>query len=39
MLLKKEDFGNDFTWGVATAAYQVEGSCDVHSKGKSIWDV
>ena len=39
MLLRKEDFGNDFTWGVATAAYQVEGSHDSHSKGKSIWDV
>ncbi len=39
MLLRREDFGNDFTWGVATAAYQVEGSYDVHSKGKSIWDV
>ncbi|MEP6927150.1 MAG: GH1 family beta-glucosidase [Ginsengibacter sp.] len=39
MLLRKEDFGNDFTWGVSTAAYQIEGSCDMHSKGKSIWDV
>lgn len=39
MLLRKEDFGNDFTWGVAAAAYQIEGACDVHSKGKSIWDV
>jgi beta-glucosidase len=39
MLLRKEDFGKDFTWGVSTAAYQVEGSCDAHSKGKSIWDV
>lgn len=39
MLLRKEDFGKDFIWGVSTAAYQIEGSCDVHSKGKSIWDV
>jgi len=39
MLLRKEDFGSDFTWGVSTAAYQIEGSCDMHSKGKSIWDV
>ena len=39
MLLRKEDFGKDFTWGVAMAAYQVEGSCNVHSKGKSIWNV
>ena len=39
MLLRKEDFGKDFTWGVSTAAYQIEGSCDIDSKGKSIWDV
>lgn len=39
MLLRKEDFGKDFTWGVSTAAYQIEGSCDMHSKGESIWDV
>jgi beta-glucosidase len=39
MLLRKEDFGKDFIWGVSTAAYQIEGSCDMHSKGKSIWDV
>lgn len=39
MLLKKEDFGSDFIWGVSTAAYQVEGGCNVHGKGTSIWDV
>ena len=39
MLLRKEDFGKDFTWGVSTAAYQIEGGCMIHSKGKSIWDV
>jgi beta-glucosidase len=39
MLLRKEDFGKDFAWGVSTAAYQIEGNCDAHSKGKSIWDV
>ncbi len=38
-MLRKEDFGKDFIWGVATAAYQVEGNCDIHSKGQSIWDV
>ena len=38
MLLRKEDFGDDFTWGVSTAAYQIEGNCEMHSKGKSIWD-
>jgi beta-glucosidase len=39
MLLGREAFGNDFTWGVSTAAYQVEGNCDSRFKGKSIWDV
>ena len=39
MLLRKEDFGKDFAWGVSTAAYQIEGNCDAYSKGKSIWDV
>lgn len=39
MLLRKEDFGKDFAWGVSTAAYQIEGNCDKHLKGESIWDV
>ena len=36
--LAKADFGNDFTWGVAHASYQVEGSWNVDGKGPSIWD-
>jgi beta-glucosidase len=31
-------FGDDFYWGVSTAAFQTEGSCDVDGKGQSVWD-
>jgi beta-glucosidase len=34
----RESFGKDFVWGVATAAYQIEGACDLYGKGPSVWD-
>jgi beta-glucosidase len=34
----KADFGDDFLWGVATAAYQIEGAWNVDGKTPSVWD-
>jgi len=32
-------FPHDFAWGVATAAYQVEGAATEDGRGPSVWDV
>jgi beta-glucosidase len=37
-MIKASDFGDDFLWGVAVAAAQIEGAPDKYGKGPSIWD-
>jgi hypothetical protein len=36
---QQRDFGNDFVWGAATSAYQIEGSSVRGGGGLSVWDM
>lgn len=36
--LRIQQLGNHFIWGVANAAFQVEGATQIHNKLPSIWD-
>jgi beta-glucosidase len=35
----KQLFGDDFYWGVSTAAFQTEGAWNADGKSPSVWDV
>lgn len=37
-ILNRDQFGDDFIWGVASSSYQIEGACTAGGKSPSIWD-
>ena len=36
--MRRDEFGDGFTWGVASAAFQIEGAPTAGGKAPSIWD-
>ncbi len=38
MNIQRADFPLDFIWGVATAAFQIEGAAREGGRGESVWD-
>ena len=36
--LKRAEFPATFVWGIATAAYQIEGAAKEGGRGESVWD-
>jgi len=36
--MRRDDFGDNFLWGVATSAHQIEGAYNSDGKSLNIWD-